>query len=462
MGIIMNQQREERLGTENLWKLIISMAVPSMIAQVINVLYSIVDRIYIGRIEEYGSLALTGVGITASIIVLITAFTFFAGGGGAPLAAMRLGRKDREGAEEILGTSTALLLVFSVILTIFFLIFKEPILYAFGASDNTIPYALDYLSIYLCGTIFVQISLGLNTFISAQGQAKIAMMSVCIGAIINIILDPILIYGLGLGVRGAAIATIFAQFCSAMWVLRFLTSKKSAIRLRLSNIRLRRSLVASIAALGISPFIMCSSESFVQVILNTSLLRYGGDLYVGAMAILISVMQLITIPMNGISSGIQPIISYNYGAGNADRVIGTIKRLLICTLTCSIIAGGSITLHPEIFAGLFTTDQELLALTAEVMSFYYFGIIFFGFFSTCQGGFLALGQAKSSLSMALLRKVFLLVPIALILPRYMGVMGIYYAEPIADITVVIVASIFFLLSIKRIMSNCGKVAHNIS
>lgn len=452
----MNQINEERLGTEKLGKLILSMALPSITAQIINVLYNIVDRMYIGRIEHVGSIALTGVGVTTSIIALISAFTFFSGGGGAPLAAMKLGKKDYDGAEKVLGTSTALLLTFAFVLTTIFLIFREPILYSFGASANTIPYALDYLTIYLYGTIFVMISMGLNAFISAQGQSKIAMLSICLGAIINIILDPILIYGFHLGVKGAALATITSQFCSALWVLRFLTSSKSAIPLRLKNIRLKKEYVVPIAALGISPFIMCSSESAVQITLNTTLLAYGGDLYVGAMSILISVMQLITVPMNGVSSGIQPIISYNFGAGNRKRVLDTIKLMLLATSTTVLISVGSISMFPRFFAGLFTNNEELLNLTSEVMSFYYLGILFFGILSTCQGSFLALGQAKSSLSMALLRKIILLVPIAITLPKYIGVMGVFYAEPIADIIASLFTGCFFLLSYKRIMRGCTK------
>lgn len=450
----MNKKNNEHLGSADLTKLVISMAIPAMTAQIINVLYGIVDRIYIGRIPEYGSLALTGVGICSSIIILVTAFTYFAVGGGAPLAAMNLGKKNYESAEEILGTSTALLLCFSIILTTFFLVFKEPVLYAFGASDNTITYAMDYLSIYICGTLFVQLYLGLNTFISAQGQPKIAMLSVCIGAIINIILDPILIYGFNLGVKGAAIATIFSQFCSMIWVVRFLSSEKSAIRLRLKNIRLKKKFLIPIAALGFSPFIMSSSEGFVQITLNTNLLAYGGDMYVGALAILISVMQLITVPINGISAGIQPIISYNFGAGNRSRVIGTIKRLLIITLSGTLVMGSIVTFNTEFFAGLFTTDSELLNLTSGIMSYYYIGIIFFGFLMTSQGSFLALGQAKTSLCIALLRKVFLLIPIAIILPKYVGVMGIYYAEPIADIIATAISFLVFILLIKKILSNC--------
>lgn len=449
-------KEDEKLGTEKLGKLIISMAIPAMAAQLINVLYNIVDRMYIGHIEGYGDLALTGVGVTFPIITLIAAFSAFAGTGGAPLAAMRLGKHDYDGAEKILGTSAALLLFFSVTLTVFFTFFKEPILYAFGASENTFQYANSYISIYLIGTIFVQLAVGLNTFITAQGNAKIAMLSVCIGAVINIILDPILIFGLGLGVRGAAIATVFSQACSAAWVVKFLTSKKSIIQLRKKYIRLKKAFVMQVAALGISPFIMTSTESLVTVTLNTGLQNYGGDLYVGSMSILLSMMQLITVPIQGISYGIQPIISYNYGAGNKERVVGLFKRFLAITLGCSLCLAGMVMIFPKTFAGIFTSNTELLELTAGVMPIYFLGIAIFGIQMACQGTFLATGQAKISLTIALLRKVILLVPLAIILPKFVGVMGIYYAEPIADIISVTVAGTAFALSFKKILQSCDK------
>lgn len=452
----MNKTREERLGTENLWKLIFSMSIPMIISQLINVLYNIVDRIYIGHIEGYGDLALTGVGVTFPIITLISAFSAFAGAGGAPLAAMKLGKKDYEGAEKILGTSAALLLCFSVSLTLLFSYFKEPILYAFGASENTFAYANDYISIYLIGTIFVQLALGLNVYISAQGNVKIAMMSICIGAIINIILDPILIYGFGLGVKGAAIATVVSQCCSAIWVVRFLMSEKSVMRLKRSNIRLKKTLVLQIAALGISPFIMTSTESLVTITLNSNLQKYGGDLYVGVMSILISIMQLITIPIQGMSTGVQPIISYNYGAGNKERVVGVFKRYILLGLCGSFCITGTVILQPQFFAGMFTTNAELLALASSIMPIYFFGIMFFGIQMACQGTFLALGQAKISLTIALLRKVFLLVPLAMILPKFGGVMWVYYAEPIADLISVTVAGTVFALTFKKILKGCTK------
>lgn len=301
-------KNDEQLGTAPLGKLMLSMALPTVAAQIINVLYNIVDRIYIGHIEGYGQLALTGVGVTFPILMMISAFSAFAGMGGAPLASIQLGKKNYEKAEEILGSSVAMLLAFSIILTLVFSVFKTPILYAFGASEQTMPYASQYITIYVLGTVFVQLALGLNTYISGQGNAKIAMLSVLIGAVTNIILDPILIFGFHMGVKGAALATIISQALSAIWVVRFLTSEKSIIRIRKQNIRFEKSLIKKIAALGISPFIMQSTESLVMITLNTGLQKYGGDMYVGTMSIMTSVMQLITIPTQGISQGVQTII----------------------------------------------------------------------------------------------------------------------------------------------------------
>lgn len=450
----MSQNQEERLGTEKLGKLIISMVLPAVAAQLINVLYNIVDRIYIGHIEGYGDMALTGVGITFPILTIISAFSAFAGMGGAPLASIQLGKKDYESAEKILGNSTSLLLIFSVVLTTVFLVFKTPILFAFGASNNTITYAEQYITIYLCGTIFVQLALGLNSFISAQGFSKTAMLSVLIGAVINIVLDPIFIFGCKLGVRGAAFATVISQAVSALWVVRFLCSEKSIIRIQKKYMKLQTAVVKQIASIGISSFVMQSTESLVTVTLNSGLQSYGGDIYVGTMSILMSVMQLIVIPIQGASQGIQPILSYNYGAGNRDRVLGAFKRMLAICLGASLLLGGAAVLKPSIFARLFTEETKLVALTEQVMPIYFLGITIFGIQMACQSMFLSLGQAKISLFIAMLRKVILLVPLALILPKFYGVMGIYYAEPIADVVSVTVALTLFLFSYKKILRNC--------
>ena len=449
-------QQSEKLGKEPLRKLFFTMAIPSVLAQLINVLYNIVDRIYIGHIKDIGSLALTGVGVTFPIIMVVSAFSAFAGQGGAPLASILLGAKDQEKAEKVLGSSTALLLVFSISLTLILQILKTPLLYAFGASDNVIGFAQDYIGLYLWGTIFVMLSLGLNTFISGQGNAKTAMFSVLIGAVTNIILDPIFIFVMNMGVKGAALATIISQAFSAIWVVNFLISKKSSLKIKRENLKLDMKFVKKIGSLGCSPFIMQSTESLVLLTLNSGLQKYGGDLYVGSMSILISVLQLIFVPVSGIAQGVQPIISYNFGAGNRERVIKTFKALLIVCLVATMFMGGIAVLFPNFYVKMFTESEELMKLTSKMMPIFTLGMCIFGIQQSIQVTFLAMGQAKFSIFIALLRKVILLVPLAIILPRFLGVKGIYYAEPMADITSVVVASITFALNFKSILKQCGK------
>lgn len=441
----------QRLGTAPLGSLMFSLAVPAVAAQLINVLYNIVDRIYIGHIEGYGDVALTGVGVTFPIIMLISAFSAFAGMGGAPLASIELGRQDVPKAELILGNSAGMIVLFSAVLTVGFSIFKRPVLYAFGASDVTVEYAASYIGIYLIGTIFVQVAVGLNTFISGQGESKTAMLSVVIGAVLNIVLDPILIFVLDMGVRGAALATVISQAVSAAWVIRFLTSSRSVMKLKIKNMGLKADIVKRIAGLGISPFIMQSTESMVSITLNSGLQNYGGDLYVGTMSIMTSIMQLILIPVQGISQGVQPIISYSYGAGNRKRVKGAFMRLLAAGLLGTLILGGIAVFVPEVYAGIFTNNEKLIELTCQVMPVYFLGITIFGLQSACQSTFLALGQAKVSLFIALLRKVFLLIPLAVIFPKFMGVMGIYRAEPVADIISVVTTGILFTFTMKKVL-----------
>lgn len=443
-------RNDEKLGTAPLGRLMLSLALPTVLAQLINVLYNVVDRIYIGHMQGDGNPALTGVGVTLPIITLIAAFSAFAGAGGAPLAAIELGKKDERKASLIMGNSAWLLVFFSIVLTIGFLIFKVPILYAFGASSKTIAYANDYITIYLLGTIFVQLALGLNAFISGQGAAKAAMLSVLIGAVINIVLDPIFIFALHLGVRGAALATVISQFVSAVWVVSFLKSKRSVLHLKL--VRTDKSLILKIAALGIAPFVMQSTESLVTITFNTGLQRYGGDLYVGSMSILMSIMQLIVIPVNGITQGVQPIISYNYGAGNRMRVKETVIRLVSVCLLGTLILVGIAIFCPSIYASMFTNDAELVALTCRIMPIFFLGIAIFGIQAACQSTFLALGQAKVSLFIATLRKIILLIPLALILPKFLGVKGIYIAEPVSDVISVIVTSVLCVITLKRIFS----------
>ena len=449
-------QQSEKLGKEPLRKLFFTMAIPSVLAQLINVLYNIVDRIYIGHIKDIGSLALTGVGVTFPIIMVVSAFSAFAGQGGAPLASILLGAKDQEKAEKVLGSSTTLLLVFSISLTLIFQILKTPLLYAFGASDNVIGFAQDYIGLYLWGTIFVMLSLGLNTFISGQGNAKTAMFSVLIGAVTNIILDPIFIFVMNMGVKGAALATIISQAFSAIWVVNFLISKKSSLKIKRENLKLDMQFVKKIGSLGCSPFIMQSTESLVLLTLNSGLQKYGGDLYVGSMSILTSVLQLIFVPVSGIAQGVQPIISYNFGAGNRERVVKTFKTLLVVCLIATMFMGGIAVLFPSFYVKMFTESEELVELTSKMMPIFTLGMCIFGIQQSIQVTFLAMGQAKFSIFIALLRKVILLVPLAIILPRFMGVKGIYYAEPMADITSVVVASITFALNFKSILKQCGK------
>ena len=454
----MQATKDNRLGTENITRLMISLAIPSVLAQIVNVLYNIVDRIYIGRIPGVGAVALTGVGVTFPII---TAFSGFASGGGAPLAAIALGQGDRKRAERILGNCVSMLLFFTVILMAFFFVFQKPLLYVFGASDNTIGYSSTYISIYLLGTVFVELAVGLNTFISAQGQARTAMFSVLIGAVVNIVLDPIFIFVFHMGVAGAAVATIISQALSAAWVLRFLCSEKSGIRLKKAGMKLDFSLIGQIMALGVSPFVMSATESAITIVMNHGLQVYGGDLYVGSMTILQSVLQLVFVPISGFTNGVQPIISYNFGAGKFDRVKMTIKRMISITFLAAFVYVFFAMLRPGLFARLFTTDEDLIALVKKVLPVYIAGMSVFGVQSGVQSSFLGLGQAKISLCIALLRKVILLIPLALILPRFFGVMGVYYAEPVADILSVLTASTLFLLNIRKILSKemLAKVTH---
>lgn len=448
----MEQTKEQKLGTMPLPRLMASLAIPSVIAQLINVLYNIIDRMYIGHIPGSGPVALTGVGLTFPIITLISAFSAFIGAGGAPLASISLGKGDRNRAEKILGNGVSVLLIFSASLTVLFMLFRRPLLYMFGASDQTIHYGVDYITIYLVGTVFVQLALGLNMFITSQGQARTAMLSVLIGAIINIILDPVFIFALHMNVQGAALATVISQAVSATWVVHFLSSEKSAIQIRRKNMVPDLSIIKSIMALGISPFIMQATESAISIVLNRGLSMYGGDLYVGSMTILQSVMQLIVIPVQGFTQGVQPIISYNFGARKFDRVKKTYRMTICFTFAVATFLCILTLFFPGLFAGIFTTDQELIALVKKVMPIFMAGIAVFGIQMGCQTTFMGLGQAKISLFIALLRKVILLIPLALILPKFFGVMGIYYAEPISDITAAITATILFLCVRKRIVS----------
>ena len=448
----MTDLKEQALGREKLSKLIVQLAVPSIIAQIINILYNIVDRMYIGHIKEAGNLALTGLGITFPILTIISAFSAFAGSGGAPLAAINLGKGDKEKAEKILGNAILMLLTFSVFLTVVFLILKKPLLYLFGASDNTIDYANQYITIYLCGTVFVQLALGLNMFISSQGKARVAMLSILIGAVTNIILDPILIFGFHMGVKGAAIATITSQAISAAWVVIFLISKRSSVRIKLKCLNPDITMITSIGALGIAPFIMQVTESAIMIVYNRGLQFYGGDLYVGSMTILQSIMQLLIVPVQGFTQGVQPIISYNYGAAKFERVMKTFKITLIGTVSATTLSSLICILFPEVLARIFTTKPELISLVGDVLPIYIGGMWIFGLQMCCQATFVGLGQAKISLFIATFRKIILLIPMIIIMPLIFGVRGIYYSEPISDTISATTAGLLFLFNYKKILS----------
>ena len=442
---------DSRLGTEPIGKLMVRMAIPAVVAQFINLLYNLVDRIYIGHIPGEGDLALTGLGLCFPIITIVSAFSSFAGAGGAPLAAIELGKGNRKKAEEILGNAVILLLIFSTLLTTVFFVFKEPILYAFGASENTISYASEYLGIYLIGTLFVQLSLGLNSFITAQGRSFIAMISVIIGAVLNIVLDPVFIYNMDMGVKGAALATIISQGVSAVWVVIFLCSKKTSLRIRLSAMKPDFRTCGKIAALGVSPFIMQSTESAITIVFNTGMALYGNDLYVGTITILQSVLSMFVVPINGFTMGIQPIMSYNYGAGNFDRVEKTIRKMQRIVIPLMAVLTLSACIFPGAIAAAITDSAELIALTKKVMPVFLCGMCIFGIQLSAQATFVGLGQAKVSLCIALLRKVILIIPLALILPKFLGVWGIYIAEPISDVISATTAGFLFRRTRRKLL-----------
>lgn len=401
------------LGTESTGKLLFKMSLPAIIAQLINVLYNMVDRIYIGRMPECGHLALTGVGVTMPIILLVSAFAALVSMGGAPRASIMMGRQETDTAEKVMGNCFFALIIISVILTAAVLFFGEDLLWLFGASEQTIGFAIDYLNIYALGTIAVQLSLGMNAFITGQGFAKTGMYTVAIGAVLNIILDPIFIFALDMGVRGAALATIISQAVSAIWVIWFLSGEKTHLKLKRQYFKIERSILVPCLLLGLSPFIMQSTESILMVTFNTSLQKYGGDLAVGAMTIMMSVMQFSMLPLVGLTQGSQPIISYNYGAGNLDRVRKAFRQLLCTSMVYSVSLWLFIMMFPQIFAGLFTNNPELIRFTAESMRLYMAVSLLFGIQISCQNTFIALGNAKASIFLALLRKVILLIPLIL-------------------------------------------------
>lgn len=442
---------QTELGTAPITKLMMKMAVPGIIAQLINILYSIVDRIYIGHIHGVGTAALTGVGLTFPVITFISAFAMIVGAGGAPLAAISLGKRDRKQAEWILGTGVFLLFCFATAIMVCFYIWKIPFLRMFGASDSTIVYADAYLSLYLIGTLPVMLYLGLNQYIIAQGKSLTAMLSVGIGAVLNLLLDPLFIFVFDLGVRGAAIATVISQTASAIWVIHTLLDKSATLTLRREEIRPLGKEIKEIVALGVSPFIMTSTESLISIVINHGLSAYGGDLYVGSFTIIQSIMQMISAPVSGFTQGIQPIISYNYGAGNIKRVRSTYRRMIFITFLFVNLATASVMAFPQIFASIFTSQTDLIELVGEVMPVFMIGMLVFGLQNGIQPTFVALGQAKISLFIAILRKIILLIPLAIIFPHFWGVMGVYYSEPVSDIISATTAAVLFLVNIKKIL-----------
>ena len=444
---------KQDMGTGSIKKLMVQMAVPALVGQVINLLYNIVDRIYIGHIPEVGGTALTGVGLFTPILMLITAFAMLAGAGGAPRAAIAMGKGDKESAEKIMGNCFTVLMILAVILTGVFYFAAPTLLRWFGASDATLPYAVTYSRIYVIGCVFVLTVMGMNTFITTQGFAKISMLTTIIGAVINIVLDPIFIFLFDMGVAGAALATILSQAVSAIWILRFLSGKQTILKLRPANMKLIPKVILPCLGLGISSFVMISTESILSISFTSSLSRYGGDVAVGAMTVLTSINQLITMPLSGVCQGGQPLISYNYGAKKLDRV----KEAFFCQfgvcVTYTTVFWLMLMLFPNVFAGIFTSDLALVDYTAWALRIFLACGFSVGFQLSCQQAFMALGQAKISLVMALLRKVILLIPLIFILPLFFEnkAMAVFLAEPVSDITAAAVTTIAFFTFFHKLM-----------
>ena len=449
---------KEFLRTEPLGKLLLKLALPTVAAQLINMLYNIVDRIYIGHIPEIGAAALTGVGVCMPLIMIVSAFAALVGYGGAPRASIFMGKKDRVSAEKTLGNCFVLQILISVVLTAVLLIWNRDLLMAFGASENTIEYGVRYMNIYALGTVFVEITLGMNAFITAQGFAKTGMLSVLIGAVANIILDPVFIFGLDMDVQGAALATIISQALSCIWVVHFLCGKKTYLKIRKANLRLSPKIILPCLALGVATFIMQASESVISVCFNSSLQKYGGDVAVGAMTILTSVMQFAMLPLQGLGQGAQPIISYNYGAGDAGRVRGAFRLLLKVSLGYATLLWLLVMLLPGGFAAMFTSDAALLDYTRTALRIYMAAMFLMGIQMACQMTFNALGKATESIIVAVMRKFVLLIPLIYIMPHVIRsdqTMGVYLAEPIADTLAVTFTAILFTVQFRKIIKKIG-------
>ena len=446
------------MGTGSIPRLLAQLAIPAVVAQIVNLLYNIVDRIYIGHMPEVGAQALTGVGLFLPINMLLTAFAMLCGAGGAPRAAIAMGQKNHDTAEKIVANCFALLLCFAVVLTGVFYFAAPSLLRLFGASDVTLPYAVDYARTYILGSICVLTVLGMNPFITTQGFAKISMMTTVIGAVINIVLDPIFIFLLDMGVRGAALASVLSQGVGALWIIRFLTGKQTNLRLKKENMKIQWHIIGPCLALGISTFVMVSTESLLSMSFTSSLSRFGGDLAVGAMTIITSCSQLVTMPLQGICQGGQPIISYNFGAGNADRVKKAFYLQFGICVGYTCLFWGLLMAVPGVFASIFNNDPALVEYTSWAMRIYMAGIFSMGFQLACQQSFMALGQAKISLLMACLRKIVLLIPLIFILPMFFQdkAFAVFLAEPVSDLTAAAVTTIMFFTQFKKILAKGPK------
>ena len=445
------EKSKEFLGTAPIGKLLLKLAIPTVVAQLVNMLYNIVDRIYLGHMPVDGSLALTGVGVCTPIILFVSAFAALICSSGAPRSSIFMGEGNYDKAEETMGNCFTLQILVSMLLTVLLTFFSEDLLWTFGASENTIGYATQYMNIYALGTIFVQLTLGMNAYVTAQGNAKMAMLTVIIGAVCNIILDPILIFAFDMGVAGAALATIISQGISCAWVVSLLIGNRSTLRLKKQYLRIRPRVVLPCIALGLATFIMQASESVISVAFNSSLLKYGGDMAVGAMTILTSVMQFAMLPMQGIGQGAQPITSYNYGARNAARVKKTFRLLLCICLSYSMLVGTAVLLFPKTFAGIFCADATLLDFTAKALRIYMAGMLIFGIQIACQMTFVSIGNALCSIIVAVVRKFVLLLPLIYIVPRFVAdkTMAVYLAEPIADIIAVTFTAVLFAVQFHK-------------
>lgn len=468
------------LATQKVSKLLLSLAIPSIVAQLVNILYNMVDRIYIGQMSN-GTVAMAALSVALPILTLISAFTQLVGTGGAPLCAIKLGEQNKDKAEQIMTNSFVLLLMLGIILTVIILTFKKPLLLLFGANEETLSLAISYISIYALGTVFVQMTLGMNAYINTQGFAKMGMCTVIIGAVLNIILDPLFIFVFQMGVAGAALATIIAQGISALWVLTFLFGKKSTIKIRKRYLIPERKIAFSIMALGISPFVMSSTESLLQISFNNQLLTYGGTMAVATMAILLSLWQFITLPLQGLCQGAQPILSYNFGAQNYKRVREAFQLVFRLCLGFSFIVGGTVIIFSRFFVSIFASDPQTIQFASWALRIYLLGTGMFGAQIACQQSFMALGQAKISLCMAVTRKIILLIPLIYIFPYLIGgsefalmmssgishmvydgasVFAVLFAEPVSDICAACITTFMFMRFYKRELKKDVQVIGN--